>query len=996
MDRIIKALSILIILAAVALPLLSASEETDGNPHWAFEPVTSPPLPTVIGKNWIADPLDHFILAKLEGSGLFPSPVAGKSERLRRASFAVKGLPPSKEEQAAFLDDPSPEAWPRAVDHLLDSPHYGERWARHWLDLVRYAETKGHEFDFPIPNAWQYRDYLIRAFNADVSYNQFVREHVAGDLLDPPRLHPGTGGNESILGTGFWWLGDEVHAPVDIRGDQVLRLADKVDVFTKTFLGLTVGCARCHDHKFDPITTEDYYSLSGFILSANYRQARFETMEHNRPMARALEMLNKKDGPRAATETAASLEGTSELPRWIEAALEVYASDPDLWDSNEGEDIETRRQEAISKVAKEQNLEASRLAAWIEEMALAASSSAHPLSPLLGLEPIEAGDAEVLFNINYADLEADDWLQDGFVFGSGPLAMGTPRFSPTPDRVLAGVQAYGAAASDPLWASLKTTKETQAESIEFTWSQAGRVLRTPTWTLIGGQLHYLVGGAGHVFAEIDGHRVLQGPLHLGTILSWEDKGWRWISHDLTDYAGHRIHLEFSPGLDSDLSVAMVAEGKELPFGALVLPPEVTKAIGEGADRAALAQAYGKAAARALRLLAEGTLSTNKDGRSLCLLANTLLRRPGLLDPISERTPFVQNFLDQRAELLSSIDWTSSTAPALLEGNGVDEFVLRRGDPDAPQGPAPRRYLSVWDGPDAISKDPGSGRLALAHRLTDPDHPEVARVLVNRVWHHLFGKGLVPTVDDLGSMGQEPSHLALLNHLTHRFVQDKGSVKTLIRSILLSSTWQQSGAPRLDAKKADPTGSLLARMPIRRLDAEALRDSILAVSGQLDPSLFGTSVPIHLTPFMDGRGRPGESGPVDGDRRRSLYLSVRRNFTVPFLSIFDFPSPGTTRGRRSISSVPSQALALMNDPFVVEQAGLWAQRLATEDSADPAARVEQIFREALARSPDEEEAAFCLDFLSEQADLHSTTLEDTKVWADLCHAVFNLKEFRHIP
>src|SRR5207244_2072482 len=211
-----------------------------------------------------------------EAKGLRPAEPADRRTWIRRVTFDLIGLPPTPAEIDAFLTDDSPQAFERVVDRLLASPHYGEHWARHWFDLVRYAESRGHEFDPNIPNAWQYRDYAIRAFNADVPYNQFVTEHIAGDLIARPRLHLTQKFNESILGTGFWFLGEEVHSPVDIRQDQADRFDNRIDVLTKTFLGLTVACARCHDHKFDAISTQDYYALYGFQSSSSYRLVRFD------------------------------------------------------------------------------------------------------------------------------------------------------------------------------------------------------------------------------------------------------------------------------------------------------------------------------------------------------------------------------------------------------------------------------------------------------------------------------------------------------------------------------------------------------------------------------------------------------------------------------------------------------------------------------------------------------------------------------------------------
>jgi cytochrome c553 len=233
--------------------------------HWAFRPVRRPVIPPGI------HPVDHFIRAKLAAAGLTQAQPADRATLLRRVTFDLLGLPPTPAEVEAFVADRSPDAWEKVVDRLLASPHYGERWGRHWLDLVRYAETQGHEFDPDIPNAWRYRDYVIRAFNTDLPYDRFVTEHVAGDLLpDPRRLD---GANESVLGTGFWYLGEAKHSPVDVRQDQADRVDNMIDVFAKTFLGLTVSCARCHDHKFDPLPTKDYYALYGVLSSSRYEQA---------------------------------------------------------------------------------------------------------------------------------------------------------------------------------------------------------------------------------------------------------------------------------------------------------------------------------------------------------------------------------------------------------------------------------------------------------------------------------------------------------------------------------------------------------------------------------------------------------------------------------------------------------------------------------------------------------------------------------------------------
>ena len=262
--------------------------------HWAWQPVQDPDRPAVENKEWPRSPIDAFVLADLEARGLQPAGDADRLAILRRLHLDLVGLPPSADEFDAFVDDRSEDAVAQVVDRLLDSPRFGERWGRHWLDLVRYAESRGHEYDNDVPNAFQYRDYVIRALNADVPYDQLVREHIAGDLLSEPRLHPEQGFNESILGTGFWFLGEWVHSPVDIRKDEADRFDNMIDVMSKTFLGATVACARCHDHKFDPISTADYYSLTGFLQSSDYRQVRFESIEQNRRVAAELATVDQK------------------------------------------------------------------------------------------------------------------------------------------------------------------------------------------------------------------------------------------------------------------------------------------------------------------------------------------------------------------------------------------------------------------------------------------------------------------------------------------------------------------------------------------------------------------------------------------------------------------------------------------------------------------------------------------------------------------------------
>ncbi len=306
---------------------------------------------------------------------------------------------------------------------------------------------------------------------------------------------------------------------------------------------------------------------------------------------------------------------------------------------------------------------------------------------------------------------------------------------------------------------------------------------------------------------------------------------------------------------------------------------------------------------------------------------------------------------------------------------------------------PRRFLQAIAGNAQPSYPAGSsGRLRLARDILSPDDPFPARVMANRVWQHLMGTGIVPTVDNFGVLGQQPTHPELLDYLASTFRGEMGwSVKKLVRSIVLSRTYQLSSFPDPQAEQADPQNALLHRMPVRRLEAEAIRDEILAVSGRLDKTVGGPSVDVYLTEFMDGRGRPA-GGPLDGAGRRSLYVKVRRNFLSPMMLAYDMPIPFATVGRRSVSNVPAQALILMNDPFVTQQAGVWAKRVLSAGKKPDAQRIVQMYEEAFARLPTDAEVAEGIAFLKQMGELYGLDAGHERLWADYAHVLFNVKEF----
>jgi hypothetical protein len=856
--------------------------------HWCWTPPRSVPPPPVSNAAWCRTDIDRFVLARLEAAKLAPAGEAAPHQLVRRASEALTGLPPDPADVAAVLADPDPAAFERYVDRLLDSPHYGERFARHWLDVVRYAETRGHEFDFPIPNAWQYRDWVVRAFNADLPYDRFVREQIAGDLESPPRLDA-AGHDESIVGTGFWLLGEEVHAPVDIRQDEADRIDNRVDTFGKAFLGLALGCARCHDHKFDAISAADYYAIAGAVMSAGYAQVPFESLEANRRVAERLLAIDAE--ARAAV-----------APLVAAVAGDVDAAPP------------------------------TRLPGTVIADFTAGRTPLRGDGPAWRLVP--AGQPVLV-----------------------PAAAGRPAWLT--------VEPVGHACSDAVWATTSTTGARDPKPLGDV-DRAGRVLRTPKVPVTEGVLWHRVRGRLQIYAAVDGHVLLQsGPLYGPHLITVDTKGvWQWIRqdlrHDIADWpAGHLVHVEYA-AIEGEAGVAAVVASVDEPRGEDPPGPAAvaTRLASSASDR-------------------EGDLARRTRAE---LERLTALRTVALRD----------------------VRLASATAPAVLDGNGVDQRILLKGSAARPGRTVPRRFLEAIAGADqpAWPAD-SSGRRELAARVLDPANPLTARVMVNRVWHHLFGRGLVPTTDNFGVLGEpcaDDGARALLDTLAVRFRDEGWSVKRLVREIVTSSAWRMSSRPDPAAMARDPQNLLLHHHPVRRLEAEAIRDAILAVSGRLDRTVGGPSVEVHLTEFHEGRGRP-QPGPLDGAGRRSLYTKVRRNFLPPFLTAFDMPVPFQSMGRRTVTNVPAQALALMNDPFVVEQAACWARRTLAAEAA-PAERIDRMMREAFARPPTAAEREAALGFLAAQTAVHggadAAAPAELAAWTDFAHALFTAQEFIFVP
>ena len=1011
--------------------------------HWCWQPITTVTVPDTGPSDWPLAATDRFILAGLRARGLSPAPAADKPTLLRRIYFDLVGLPPSAEEVAQFIHDDRSNAFEVVVDRLLDSVHFGERWGRHWLDLARFAETRGHEFEPVIPNAWQYRDYVIRALNQDVTYDRFLTEQIAGDLLEPrwrgvSKSNRKTGEvliNEAVLGTAFWFLGEEVHSPVDIRKDETDRMDNRLDVLTKSFLGLTVACARCHDHKFDAISQRDYYALAGYALSGSYRQVRVDTAEQHREIAWELEDQRRQSREKIGQDLVAIAEPVlDQLDRYLLSSLQ--ALDEGYTSKLIGAEDPAKLPdfEVVRRIATEGQLDPHLLTRWAAELVAAREDLRHPLHGLVKPEsvppstvtsapvsgptspessPVATGDGGspvAGLVVDFGDPRLNSAPQDGVSFGLRPQPRGRLEFPSATESGSYTVDTVGGWKRDLFWKDIKLSAGTEVDSGTLgAWQPYGRMVRSPEFTLQKRNIWYLIKGSVRAYASVNSHLIVVGPLHGGVLREYRhaDDEWHWVSHDLSLYTGHRMHVEFSPADDGPSRIAMVVQSDEAPK----LPDPVffsrNARATAGKPRpervAAYASEFRSAANSLLKQVNEvkdgnatpdqssNTTTSSVDSSRSAELANWFVTHLSLF---SSQRAHVLHWSPPSDDLAKRVRWESSLAPVMLEGNGVDELLLVRGNSNTPKEPVSRRFLEAFQQgrTDVATAEPslGSGRLELAGEILRS--PLASRVAVNRIWHHLFGRGIVPTVDNLGVLGLPPSHPELLDYLSDQFIRNGWSTKAMIRSLVLSRTYQMSSRPT-EADALDPNNELWHRMPIKRLQGEVIRDSLLAVSGRLDPTQFGPSVPIHLTEFMQGRGRPGVSGPLDGNGRRSIYISVRRNFLSPMMLAFDTPSPFSTVGRRTVSNVPAQALILMNDPFVIEQAQRWADRLLADAAATTPQRLNQLYLMAFARPPSESESAEAIAFLASQGE--SEPENRRLAWSHLCHVMFNVKEFVYI-
>jgi hypothetical protein len=882
---------------------------------WSFQPITDPSPPT---SAWSRHPVDQFLEAKRDAAGLDPTSPADPNVLVRRLYFALIGLPPTPKQIENFLRDfnNNPErALASQVDELLASPHFGERWARHWMDWIRYAESHGSEGDPKVGNAHLYRDYLIRALNDDVPYDQLVREHVAGDQLEPPRINEQLAINESLIGTAHWRMVFHGFAPTDALDEKVRFTDDQINVFSKAFLGLTVSCARCHNHKFDPISQADYYSFFGIMGST-------------RPSRKAIDLPEKLNRNRDAITALKPIIREAVASDWLKSLPSLKATLED--------------EEGPSKSAKEPAALLHPLFALDQDDASATTWTS--LKKAWENDDKAWQDHQSRSYGKRWDLGSSDdhteWYKEGIGLSKGPSDSGDFSIAGEGNTAIKGIHPRGT------YTNLESSKH-------------GGLLTSPDITLDEDyEVWMRLKGADRAMSR---YVVFNYPRN-GTVYPVREMRdeksarWHWQRYNVDYWAGDDIHLEVTTAADAPLLVRDderswfgIREAVLVKKGTPTPPQEPRRYISpvfaeleehETINRDELVEAYLNSLESALTAWRDGEAT---DDQSELLEESRLI---GLLPNDLDQLETARPLLVQYRQLENDIP-IPTRIPTVAEWSAKDQPLYDLGNHKRPLTEVPRRFLESIDA--TPYKTALSGRRQLAEDLLRDDNPLTRRVIVNRIWHHLFGKGLVNTPDNFGRLGAVPSHPELLNHLASHFVNRADwSIKRLIRYLVTTRTWQLSSETSQEAQAQDPANNLFTHFSVRRLEAEAIRDSLLHVSGKLDPTAFGE--------------------PVRGNEpKRSVYVNVIRNRLDPFLNTFDAPIPFSAQGRRNATTVPSQSLTMMNSDFVVGTARHWGEELARlTDKTGLREVVESTWEKSFARQPSPQEMEQTLAFIETQA------------------------------
>lgn len=974
-----------------------------GKSFWAFQTPTEPRIPQVRQPGWVKSPVDAFILAALEAKGLKPAPSADKRTLIRRATFDLTGLPPTPEEVQAFLADDSAESFARLVGRLLASPRYGEKWGRHWLNVARYADSNGLDENLVYKNAYRYRDYVISAFNSDKPYNEFVHEQLAGDLLLLPPVSDQATIYERQIATGFLALGAKMLAEDDSVKMQMDIVDEQIDTMGRAFMGLTIGCARCHDHKFDPIPTADYYSLAGIFKSS-------KTMEDFKVVAKWHEyvLAPKEDRDRLAAHNK-KIEAKQKEIRRLSGPANKQISD------------EARRRVEAYLLA---STDLFRYGSMTLQSVLDDSAKADS-SGLVRIKSINfsRGNVDPEFKKNADDPSllidtegAPHFVEYEFVLPENghyqlEVQQASPQFHTLDIRINGMLIQAGA------------PPETNRTS------SPGALLWTPLGIFPFQQSHNTVRLESEgPFPYFEGLLVARNSLPIGAVVpktSAQLASEYGINPDIlsqwTDYLRrsrgapasvlHAWQAFGTPAYDS-LSewrspVARLFEGirpstrKELAAFYQNLFDRADKAWRElqpaapkedGAEDANPEKANGteeKLADPALEALRQVLYekfgpfrSPSKSSRYYAVEIRAGLNRLNKeLKALEESTP-------QFPRAMGVADGQIGDLPIHIRGSH-----LTLGDR------VPRRFLRVMAGEDQTSIDNRqSGRLELARWLTREDHPLTSRVMVNRIWRWHFGKGIVPSTDNFGRLGESPTNLSLLDWLAQRFIQEKWSIKAMHRAIMLSSTYQMSTTWDAKAAEVDPENKQFWRMNRRRLEAEEIRDAVIALGEGLDLTMMGSMLTFKEREYATGIKNRDV---INYDaKRRSVYLPIIRSSLYDVFQAFDFGDPSVPNGDRQSTVVAPQALFMMNSSLVLKQSQEIAARLLKKAGLDDKGRVRLAYLLALTRLPDENEMTRALGFVGRmEAKLGSGQLNveecRLRAWQSFCHTLIASSEFIYL-
>jgi hypothetical protein len=975
--------------------------------YWAFQLPANPQLPVVQATAWPKSPIDRFILAKLEEKGLKPAPSADKRVLIRRVTFDLIGLPSTPDEIDAILADQSPRAFEKLVERLLESPHYGERWGRHWLDVVRYADTTANDGNFVMRYAYRYRNYVIDAFNSDMPYDQFVVEQLAGDLL--PTTDDVSLTTRRVIATGFLMLGPKALAEADKEQVRMDMVDEQIDVTSRAFLGLTVACARCHDHKFDPIPTTDYYSLAGIF--------------------RSIEMLGGNAGVTAMWQERPIEQRTAQQRRRLA-------------------ELQKRTAELVKLIAQRKSQPVAAQAAW-EKQVLAdmteAPSATLPASASGNLVAwLDAGDINNDGGAsNPKTNEPVRVWKDKSGKGNDVSSLPTPN-DPSYATEVIGSNAVVRFAGDTFQT---LQKDKPAGFPGGNSSRSMFVVAIPRNPQHNGE-----------FLDSISHVVGWGDMRKKNCWNLFQfvHGKTWFAYHSNDFnSGAHTFARDVPAIFEHRHVKDTGNGvSKATFwvdgkldGAFTPNPVITTDNTKPLVIGSYHYLGGQAHERAIGDVAE-VIIYNRDLTSAeqNQVGRYLTRKYGLKSsytrpleivtiPPGKRTKQQQETL--RHYYLEHHDATYKTLQAELrdltrskvrlekenppimvmapkEAGGRNIRMHLRGNRFTLGDEVPRRFLQIIAGENQPPiETQQSGRLELARWIASAENPLTARVMVNRIWQGHFGTGLVATSDNFGTLGEQPSHPELLDWLATQFVKSGWSVKAMHRQILLSSTYQQSciaDSSPLSPRSIDPDNRWLGHFPRRRLEAEAIRDALLAIGGQLDRRIGGGGESIARL-FDKGDAVDKKLGLVSAanfnfdyegynTRRRSIYLPVVRNQLPEILSVFDAADANAVTAKRNETTVPSQAMFMLNSAFVREQSLQFAKQLLADKKANDEARLRRAYVQVLGRLPTADEMAAAVTYMrlyTAKAKSAGRTPDESRLaaWQSYCQMLFCLNEFIYV-